>query len=465
MGVECIRPRHSPQWTPRAPTPYNIRVPLLLAALLALAQEKPNVLVLLSDDQRFDTIAALGNPEIRTPHLDALARRGFAFTRAFCMGAMQGAVCVPSRAMILSGRSLFRAPAALPAPLPLWPESMRQAGYRDFFTGKWHNNAPSFARAFTAGEAIFFGGMSDQNRVPVHRFDPSGKYGPATRRIGEKFSSELFADAAIDFLKGHKGPEPFFLEVAFTSPHDPRTPPGEFASMYDPAKLALPPNFLPEHPFDNGEMKVRDEKLEAWPRAPEKIRGHIAAYYGMISHLDAQVGRILQALEETGRAKNTIVLFMSDHGLAVGRHGLLGKQNLYEHSMRPPLLFAGPGIPVGRSDALCYLFDLFPTVCDLAGVPVPEGVEGKSLAPILRGRALKVRETIFGAYREVQRSIRTERWKLIRYPKIDRTQLFDLDADPDEMKDLAADPAHAGRLQEMMDLLKRHQAEFGDTLK
>ncbi len=438
---------------------------LLAASLRAQEPTRPNVLVLVSDDQRADTIGALGNAVIRTPHLDSLVREGTAFTRAYCMGSTEPAVCVPSRAMFLSGRSLFRVGIRLPEPVALWPKAMEQAGYSTYGTGKWHNTPPSFARAFSSGGPVFFGGMGNQFKVQVQDFDPAGKYGKDRQRVGEKFSSELFADAAVTFLGEHKGGKPFFLYVAFTAPHDPRTPPGEYASMYDPARMPLPGNFLPKHPFNNGEMTVRDEKLLPWPRTPEAVRKEIADYFGMITHMDAQIGRILKALDDSGRRKDTLVVFFSDHGLSLGSHGLLGKQNLYEHSMRAPLLLSGPGVPRGAtSDAFCYLYDVFPTVCSLAGVPVPEGVEGRSLGPVLAGKEKKSRDAIFCAYRDVQRSVRNERWKLLRYPQINTSQLFDLSEDPDEMRDLAADPAQTVRLREMTALLDAEQKRAGDTL-
>jgi arylsulfatase A-like enzyme len=391
-----------------------------------------------------------------------LVHGGFAFTHAFCMGSTMPAVCAPSRAMLLTGRTLYHAPVQIPPTLPTWPETLRKAGYATFGTGKWHNGPASFARSFSQGGPVFFGGMGDHFHLPVHAFDPSGKY--AEKPVNAtKFSSELFADAAVDFLRSYKDEKPFALYVAFTAPHDPRTPPGDFAMMYDPAKLPLPASFLPRHPFDNGELAVRDEKLAPWPRTPEVIRKHTADYYGMISHLDGQVGRILDALAQTKRVAETLVIYTSDHGLAVGRHGLMGKQSLYDHSMRPPLLFSGPGVPAGkRSAALCYLLDLFPTICDLTGVARPATVEGVSLAPVLRGGKASVRASLFGAYRDVQRMVRTERWKLIRYPKVERTQLFDVANDPEETRDLAAEPAQAGRMKEMMDLLKEWQKKVAD---
>jgi len=416
---------------------------------------RPNVLFLFSDDQRFDTIHALGNPHIKTPNLDRLAATGFVFRNAYCMGSMSGAVCYPSRAMLMSGRSLWHTPGNLEG-VSIWPETMKNAGYATFGTGKWHNGPKAYARGFTHGGAIFFGGMSDHLKVPIHDFDPAGKYPRKNRRIGEKFSSELFADAAIDFLENHAGGKPFFMYVAFTAPHDPRMPPEPFRKMYDPDRIPLPKNFLPRHPFDNGEMRIRDEALAPWPRTPEIIRRHIAEYYGMITHMDAQIGRILAKLDQTGHADDTIILFSSDHGLSVGRHGLLGKQNLYEHGMRPPLIFIGPDIPRGESDALVYLYDLFPTTCDLAGLPIPESVEGKSLVPIIRGQCQRVRDSILGAYKHVQRMVRQPRWKLIKYNVggVKTTQLFDLENDPWEIDNLADDPAcreHRKRLEALLE--------------
>ncbi|HYH64089.1 MAG TPA: sulfatase-like hydrolase/transferase [Urbifossiella sp.] len=435
---------------------------LLLVATPATAA--PNVVFICSDDQRADTVAALGNRHIRTPALDRMARDGFAFTNAYCQGSTQPAVCVPSRAMFLTGRSLFRVNDQL-RDLPTWPETFRRAGYHTFGVGKWHNGPASYARSFDAGGPVFFGGMSDQNKVPVHPFDPSGTYPKTNLRTGSEYSTTLFGDAAVRFLTDYRGDKPFLLYLTFTSPHDPRTPPAGAEKQYDPAALPLPRNFLPRHPFDNGELAIRDEKLLDRPLAEPELRRELAAYYVMISHVDAQVGRVYEALARRDVLRNTIVIFASDHGLALGSHGLLGKQNLYEHSMKAPLLMTGPGIPAGgRSAAFVYLFDLFPTVAEWCGVKPPAGVDGRSLVGVVEGRQEGAREAVFGAYRDVQRSVRTERWKLIRYPKVDRSQLFDLRADPDEMHDLSADAAHTATLREMLDRLRAEQRSYDDPL-
>ena len=246
----------------------------------------------------------------------------------------------------------------------------------------------------------------------------------------------------LEFLAKRDAKRPFFIYLAPPVPHDPRLAPPQFTALYEPTKLSLSKNFLPEHPFDNGELAVRDELLAPHPRTPETMRQHLADYYATISDLDHQVGRILAELERQGLAGNTIVIYSSDQGLAVGgRHGLMGKQNLYEH-VKPPLVIAGPGIPQGQSAALVYLFDLFPTICDLAGVATPAVVEGKSLLGIIQGRQPAVRDWLLCGYKDCQRMVRDERWKLIRYQAggTATTQLFDLANDPDEMHNLADDP-------------------------
>ena len=430
----------------------------------------PNVLFVVSDDQRADGIAALGNPRISTPHLDSLVESGFSFTRAYCQGSTVAAVCAPSRAMLLSGKSLFRLEGSVYDQRdtdPILPEYLRRSGWTTHGTGKWHNGRTWFQRAFDRGDAIFHGGMGPHRGLPVHHFDPSGTYANSERYETATFSSTEFANATLAFIEWLEGEEregPFMAYVAFTAPHDPRTPPGEYRAMYDPDALPVPPSYLDIHPFDNGDIAVRDELLAPWPRMPEIVQRHVADYYGMISHMDAELGRILAALEAAGERENTLVVFLSDHGLSLGGHGLMGKQNLYEDSMRAPLVFSGPGVPVGSSDALVYLFDVYPTLCELLELEVPPGVDGRSLAPVIRGERAGVRDAIFTAYLHVQRAVRDARWKLIEYPLVGETQLFDLERDPHETVDLAEDPEHGARLELMRELLATQRAEFADPL-
>ena len=431
----------------------------------ACTAERPNVILIFSDDQRFDTIGAVGNSDIKTPHLDRLVLRGTTFTHTYIMGSTQPAVCVCSRACLMSGRSLFRAPGNL-AGVPLLPDVLAQAGVKTYGIGKWHNGPASYARAFDDGAAIFFGGMHGHAKMPFFDFDKNGKYPRSAQRTGDVFSSQLFADKAIAFLENYDAPAPFFLYVALSAPHDPRTPPGKYKTMYDPAKLTLPKNFLPQHPFDNGELKIRDEELAPFPRTERVIRQHLADYYGMISHLDEHVGRLLQTLAGSTHAKNTVVIFAADNGLAVGQHGLLGKQSMYDHSLRVPLTMAGPGIAADkRFSEPVYLHDLFATICHWQNANVPEASESNDLAALMAGET-RPREYLFAAYRDVQRMVRRGNHKLIYYPKIDRTQLFDLQNDPWEMSDLAVKPTdeHARLIVSLREQLSRAQAEYDDPL-
>lgn len=402
-------------------------------------KRRANVLFILSDDQRADTIRALGNPRIRTPHLDRLVESGFVFHRAYCMGSTVPAVCLPSRSMLMTSRTLYHLPdaksAAAVESTPLLPRTLGAAGYDTLRTGK-EGNHPAYADAAFARNF----------NVPRS----------AT-------CSTTHADTAISFLREDRGDKPFFLYVALAAPHDPRVAPQNYMDLYGPEDVVLPANYLPVHPFDNGEMTVRDEQLAPWPRTPRTIAEHLADYYSVITYMDAEIGRILATLDEIGERENTYVVFSSDHGLAVGSHGLLGKQNLYEHSMRVPLIIAGPGIEArASSTALVYLHDLFPTICDLAGIEIPAGVEGKSLAPLLHGQQERVRDSLFTGYRDVQRAVCDGRWKLIRYPQINRSQLFDLENDRDELHDLADEPEQAAQLARLMSLLEGWQRELGD---
>ena len=437
---------------------WHLILPLVCAC--AIQAQKPNILLLFADDQRPDTIGAHGNPYIRTPNIDRLVAEGFSFRRAYCLGSQGGAVCVPSRAMLNTGKSYFRIPMDMEGETTLG-QLLGRNGFATFATGKWHNGRESWLKSFQQGRNIMIGGMSDHLKVPIVDLGQDGEL--TEQREGVRFSSTLFADAAIDFLRNYREERPFFAYVAFTAPHDPRNPPPKYRRMYYRNPPPLPPNFAPQHPFNNGHMTLRDEGLGPWPRTRTVVQDQLSEYYGLITQLDRQVGRILRELAAGPHADNTIIVYTADHGLAVGSHGLLGKQNLYEHSMGAPLVFSGPGVPQGdESDALCYLLDIFPTLCALAGVEVANGTDGYDLAPVWRGETDSVRDSIFTSFRDVMRAVRDDRWKLIRYPKTDYTQLFDLATDPHEMRNLASDPAHAGRIAAMMESMRSWQQKVGD---
>lgn len=433
----------------------RLRFPAVVAILGLLAvfradaaSERPNILHIHADDLRADGLHALGTDILKTPNLDRLVERGTTFTRCYTMGSMIGAVCTPSRTMLLSGRSWQRIPKAPGAlvnagdPATFLPRVLQAAGYQTWHIGK-HGNA------FTAGIAAFETNLRED--------------GKGETRAG---SSARIADETINFLKGRATSaeaRPFYIYVAPPVPHDPRVAEPQFHQLYDAAKIPLSPAFLPQHPWDNGEMAVRDEKLAPWPRIPDDTRRQLADYYACITGLDHHVGRIFAELKASGQWEKTIIVFSSDNGLSMGEHGLFGKQNLYEFGgMHVPLVLAGPGIPRAKSEALVYLMDLFPTFADFAGAKVPDGVEGRSLRPVIEGQAKNVRAVLYTGYRDCMRAIRDDRWKLIRYPLVDRTQLFDLHVDPRELHNLAAEPAHAATLAKMNTALEKEMATYGD---
>lgn len=450
---------------------------IVLSSINLWAQPAKNILIIYSDDQSFNTIRALGNKEVYTPNLDKLISEGMTFTQAYVMGGHQGAICIPSRAMLMTGRYVNRLPddgRIIPDSLVGLPEVLNGKGYITFHTGKWHNDKASYNRMFNSGDNIFFGGMhfekeGGQQFPTIYHYDKSGLY-PASAMIKkDTFSTTLYAETAIRFLNSELSKsKPFLCYVAFTSPHDPRTPPEKFREMYDPEKITLPPNFLPIHPFDNGDMRVRDEMLLPHPRSESDVKKEIALYYGMVSEMDEQVGRILEALEKNGLKDNTLVIFAGDNGLAVGQHGLLGKQNLYEHSIHVPLIMSGPGIPENTtSGSFAYLSDIAPTIYEYLQVNQPSTVEAKSLMPVIKNPSLKIRKMIYNVYGNWSRSIKTEDgFKLIVYnvKGEQHTQLFDLKNDPWEINNLANNKSLRKKVNRMRTLLKKEMHTTHDDL-
>ena len=441
-------------------------LPRLLSALLAVtvslsAAPVTNVIFIFADDQRADTIASLGNPVIKTPNLDRLVKRGVAFTRAYMQGGNGGATCVPSRAMLLSGRSLAQIDEKL-LKHETWPHAFGEAGYATFAAGKWHNGPPSIPKSFQQAKALFVGGMANPLKAPTSDMLPTGKLTPS--KISPKHLCEEATDETLAFLKSQDGKKPFFSYLAFDGPHDPHIVPEGFPIDYAPASIPLPPNFLPQHPFDNGEMVVRDEQLMKWPRPEADVKTMLAEYYRYVSFLDVQVGRVLDAVEASPFAANTIIVYAADSGVARGSHGLIGKQNLYEHSMRVPLIVAGPGIAADkRSDAMCYLFDVMPTLGKLCGVTAPKDSQGREFSAVLKDPSKPARPFLMFGYKSLQKALNDGRWKLIRYPHVDRTQLFDLQADPYETKNLSGLPEHVERIQAMLAKLAAEMKADGDN--
>jgi arylsulfatase A-like enzyme len=451
--------------------------------------KKPNILFLFADDQRANTINSLGNKEIITPNIDRLVEEGVSFPNSYIMGGSSGAVCAPSRAMMMTGRDLYSIEkqgwqANISEKYKTLPETLKEAGYQTFGTGKQHNGKSVFARGFSDGDEIFFGGMSDHWSVPVYHYDSTGKYDKKTPFIKNpgkdnhleyinnsdhivkgKHSSELFADAAINFIEHYDKEKPFFAYVAFTAPHDPRSMPQEYIQMYDTAKIKLPSNFLPQHPFDFGEFKIRDEVLAGFPRTKEEVKNHLRDYYAMITHLDVQVGRIIDALKRAGEYENTIIIYSADNGLALGQHGMMGKQNVYEHSIGVPFIIVGPGIPKNeKREAFLYLFDLFPTLCDAIDINIPPTVQGKSFLKQITVDGM-FRENMVYGYKEFMRAYREGDSKLIEYfvNGERNTQLFDLSTDPDEKINLISGNEYEATYFALKKKMLNQMVELNDT--
>lgn len=426
--------------------------------------QKPNILFFFADDQRADALGYAGNPYIQTPNIDKLAENGIYFQNTYVMGGHHGAICAPSRAMLMSGKSLFHVYDVLDG-VTTMPAHFAENGYTTFGTGKWHNGKNSFEATFQLGENVFLGGMSDHFNVPVRNM---GKDGKLSEPIGKSFSTDLFAGAAKEFLNDYVASEdenPFFCYISFTAPHDPRSPQENYIGMYKDDAMPLPGNFKPLHPFKFDNMNIRDETLAPWPRTPEMIRKSIADYYGLVTHIDDKVGEIIALLKEKNLFENTIIVYAADNGLAVGSHGLLGKQNMYEHSTRVPLILAGPGVSANgvKTDALTYLFDIFPSLCEICKIPVPEGVDGESFFPVISGEANEIRNSLYTVYRNTVRAVRDDEWKIITYPRQNYTQLFNLKTDPLELNNLAENPNYKNKVNDMMILLEQWYLQTDDT--
>lgn len=450
---------------------------LLIASPLLAA--KPNVLFLFADDFSYEAVRAFGHTDIDTPNLDRLAARGTTFTRCYNMGSWSGAVCVASRTMLITGRSVWNAGKVYEKTDVerqtgvLWPQLMKKAGYKTYMTGKWHIETDA-TKCFDVTRDVRAGMPktvpSSYNRPIAGQSDAWSPFDSSLGGFWEGGThwSEVLADHTLEFLADTKrGGAPFFIYAAFNAPHDPRQAPKEFVDRYPLSRIAMPVNFLPEYPHKDAigcSHKLRDENLAPMPRTELAVKTHRAEYYALITHLDAQIGRILDALNASGQAENTWIFFTADHGLAVGHHGFFGKQNLYEHSVRVPFLVSGPGVAKNaKNDDAIYLQDVMATALDLAGAEKPAHVFFNSLRPLLNGEKSRY-EAVYGAYLQLQRAITHDGWKLIAYPKAKVLRLYHLAEDPQEMQDLSANSEHAPRLKDLLQRLIKLSAELQDDV-
>lgn len=492
------------------PPPFPLRHAAFLAALLAPAahsvlpsnaeERRPNLLFIITDDQAPHELRAYDPASpLETPHLDRIAREGMVLDAAYHMGAFVSGVCTPSRYMVKSGRTLWHLPIAPEAEERCPPDALdhsiaavfNRAGYATMRTGKPGNS-------WNDAKALFADQRDSEGR--------SGTEVEGTAWHGRQVLDYLEERAAV----AADSRAPFLIYYGFSHPHDPRNGEPELLEKYgatnhadpetlppaDPRQPPLPPNWLPAHPF--GTTLLPDQRDETrvegvWERRDERtIRNEIGRYFACIEAIDREIGSVLAKLEAMGELENTYVVFTSDHGIAIGRHGLQGKQNLYEHSWRVPLLAMGPGIPAGsRAPGMVYLLDVLATLCELADIPAPETNEGLSFAPVLKGEAEAVRDTVYGVHgggtKPGVRSVRRGDWKLIKYDgdggATRETQLFNLAENPleflDEHRDpqvvaltgvepephqtdLAGDPRHAAKLAEMETLLLEEMRRHHD---
>ena len=460
---------------------------------------RPNILFVLVDDQSpFDLKIYNPRSELQTPTLDKLAAEGMVFDGAYHMGSFSGAVCTPSRHMIMSGRTVWHLPISPRAKEDgLCPDNLEQhtipavfnrAGYDTMRTCKLGNSYEAANKLFTV------------------RRDET-KRGPT-----DETGSAWHAEQVLEYLQNRQktaDKDPFLIYFGFSHPHDTRDGKPELLAKYgavnhsDPTTLPpanplapkLPFNYLPAHPFPDGHPGLRDEVdvSGVWKNRDERtIRNEIGREFACSENIDTQIDRVLKQLEAMGELDNTYVIYTADHGMAIGRHGLQGKQNLYEHTWRVPFIVKGPGIkPGSRAIGNIYLLDLLPTFCDLAGLRRPDFVEGASFRPILEGNKEIVRDVIYGVYnggtKPGMRCVKRGDWKLIKYDVLDgkvrETQLFNLKDNPDELlsehrseqltaltgvapephqTNLASDPAYADRLAEMEDLLLAEMRRLDD---
>lgn len=473
------------------PLAISLVVAVLSSFAPIQAAEKPNIVFILTDDQAPDTISAgkiwgAEKSSLITPNLDALYQSGTVFRQAYNMGAWHGAVCVASRSMLLTGRYVWKTQqeekskfAATVAAGQTWSQRMKRAGYTTYLSGKWHVVADAtkiFDHTVNIRPGMPSTVAASYNRPLEGPPDAWKSSDPKNEGFwqGGKHWSEALADDAESFVKQAAGDKkPFFMYLAFNAPHDPRQAPQRWLDQYDVAAIPLPENYEPIQKHRammglegaNGKNVMRDEKLAPFPRTEFSIRTHRQEYYAMVSHTDEQIGRILKALETSGLRENTIVIFTADHGLALGRHGLMGKQNMYEHSLRVPFVISGPSIPRGKViEERIYMQDAMATALELAGADRSH-VDFKSLMPILQGKEKMHYDGIYGAFQEnAQRAVIDGNYKMILYPQGKVVMLFDLAKDQLENTPLPESAENTAIQKRLFAKLQQLQKECHDPL-
>jgi choline-sulfatase len=461
---------------------------ILIGAVRGQAAERPNILFIIVDDQSpFDFRFYNPASTLEAPVLERLAAEGMVLDAAYHMGSFSGAVCTPSRHMVMTGRTVWHLPIHPNSPRPKRGEQAQAAAAPHCPPGI---TAQTLAAVFNAAGYDTMRTCKQGNSYEAANKQFTVRH-DATKRGGTDESGSVWhGDRVIEYLEEREqtgDSDPFFIYYGFSHPHDTRDGTPELLAKYgatnhvdkqtppaaDPKQPALPANWLPKHPFDHGHLDVRDEVAVSgvWANRDEAtIRNELGRDYACSENIDRQVGRVLEKLAAIGELDNTWIFYTADHGMAIGRHGLQGKQNLYEHTWRVPCVVKGPGVEAGsRAPGNIYLSDMLATLCDVAGIEAPETNEGVSCLPVLTGRQPTVRDVLYGVYcggqKPGMRSVRMGDWKLIKYESPTgglHTQLFHLAENPHEFVEEHHAPDIAGRLATRPSAIQRNLAEVQD---
>lgn len=480
---------------------------LLTVGLLATASaaERPNILFIIADDQSpFDFKFYDKESKLNAPVLDQLAADGMVFDGAYHMGAWSGAVCTPSRHMVMSGRTVWHIPS----------KHNRKSNPNEADAGLVPANLPEYTMA-----AVFNRAGYDTMRTckKGNSYDGANKQFTVVRDASKRGGTEESGSAwhgkqVLDYLNEREkanDKDPFLIYFGFSHPHDTRDGTPELLEKYgainhtkqttlpepNDKQPPMPPNWLPKHPFENSSLSVRDEVSVSgvWKNRDEAtIRNELGREFACSENIDIQIGKVLDKLEAMGELDNTYIIYTADHGIAIGRHGLQGKQNLYEHTWRVPFVVKGPGIKPGtRAQGNIYLLDVLATICDLTGVEAPATNEGTSFKPVLMGEQETVRDVLYGVYcggeKPGMRCVKKGDWKLLKYDVpsagVQETQLFNLAENPHEFlpqhhakeviamtgitpekhqTNLADDPKYAAERKELEALLQAEMKRLDD---
>ncbi len=452
------------------------------------AAEKPNVLYILCDDLRPEAIGCLGSKHVKTPHIDALAKRGVTFTNTFCTTSL----CSPSRASILTGLYAHRHGVRdnfteLPKHLPQWPAALQSDGYKTAYIGKWH--------------------MGENNDDPRPGFDwfvshkGQGKYFDTEWNVnGQKretpvgYYTHVVTDYALNWLKERKTDEPWALCLGHKAPHSFYFPEPKYEHAFDDVKVSYPvsstllddkPDWIRQrlttwHGIYGPLFEWRKKFPDARPEAVADFERMVHAYWGTVLSVDDSFGRLTEFLKATGQLDNTLIIFMGDNGLLEGEHGMVDKRTMHEPSIRIPMIAAGPGLPAGKTlEAQVLTLDVAPSILDLCGAVPLANIQGRSFKTVCNGVDAEWRDAWFYEYNyEKQfpytpniRGVRTDDWKFMHYPHGDGSpdrhmaEMYDLKNDPLEITNLAEHKDYAAKRKELESRLVTLLAQEGLTLE